>query len=85
MDRHGINNVLSGGNWVTEGILPTSWVYDQNDDKNIRDIHKRFGTVPLKQLKFLGMLRKTWRLKMGGIKIYRNIGKADNGIYSGNY
>jgi len=77
MDRYGINNILSGSNWVSEGILPKAWVYDQNDAKNIKAIHKRFGTIPIKRLKFLGVLRRTWRLTMGGKRILKLLNHID--------
>ncbi len=77
MDRHGINNILSGSNWVSEGILPKAWVYDKNDAKNIKAIHKRFGTIPIKRLKFLGVLKRTWRLTMGGKKHFKLLNHID--------
>jgi len=39
-----IKYVLSGQNIVTEGILPTSWGYDNRDLVNIRDIYKKHGS-----------------------------------------
>ena len=77
MDKHGIKRILSGGNWVTEGIMPAAWVYTQHDDKNIRAIHRKFGTIPLKKTKFLGILTKTWRLTFGGIKSFRLLNHVD--------
>jgi len=77
MDKHGIKTILSGGNWVTEGILPDAWVYNQHDDKNIKSIHKKYGTIPLKNSKFMGILTKTWRLTRGGIKSYRILNNID--------
>jgi len=40
----GIKYVLSGQNLVTEGILPTSWGYDNRDLINILDIYKKHGS-----------------------------------------
>jgi N-acetyl sugar amidotransferase len=77
MDKYGIKTILSGGNWATEGIMPAAWVYTQHDDKNIRSIHKKYGTLPLKNTKFLGILTKTWRLTRGGIKSYRLLNHID--------
>ncbi|MHA2321919.1 MAG: N-acetyl sugar amidotransferase [Candidatus Thorarchaeota archaeon] len=77
MDKHGIKTILSGGNWVTEGILPSAWVYTQHDDTNIKSIHKKYGTIPLKNSKFMGILTKTWRLTRGGIKSYRLLNHVD--------
>jgi len=39
---------LTGSNFVSESILPASWGYNAMDVRHLLDIHKRFGTVPLK-------------------------------------
>jgi N-acetyl sugar amidotransferase len=44
----GIRYILGGGNIATEGIMPTSWMYDAKDLRHLRAIHRRFGSVPLK-------------------------------------
>ncbi len=55
--KHKIKYVLTGANNATECIRPPiEWVY-QNDLKMIRDIHKKFGTKPLKKLPMCGMLK----------------------------
>ena len=46
--KYGIEYHLSGANFATEGILPTSWVYNKLDFKNIRSINKIFGNKKLK-------------------------------------
>jgi hypothetical protein len=40
--------VLSGTNIVTEAILPSSWIFNKNDFRNLVDIHRKFGEVPLR-------------------------------------
>jgi N-acetyl sugar amidotransferase len=55
--KNKIKYVLTGANNATECIRPPiEWVY-QNDLKMIRDIHKKFGTRPLKNLPMCGMLK----------------------------
>jgi hypothetical protein len=44
----GINNIISGSNWATEGVGVRAWAYPPADTKNIRAIHERFGSLPLK-------------------------------------
>jgi len=44
----GIGYIISGGNIVTEAIMPESWGYDPKDLKFIKGIHKRFGKIKLK-------------------------------------
>jgi N-acetyl sugar amidotransferase len=45
---HKIKYFLAGHNHATEGILPESWFYRSADLRNLKDIHKRFGKIPLK-------------------------------------
>ena len=54
--KHGIPTILAGTNVRTESILPTAWVHDKRDGKNVKAIHKRFGTVKLKHYPFLSPL-----------------------------
>lgn len=77
MDQHGINNILSGSNWVTEGILPKAWGYDRGDARNIKAIHKRFGTIPIRRLEFLGVMKKTWQLTIGGKRNFKLLNHID--------
>ena len=54
---HGIKYVLIGGNNSTECVRePNEWVYN-NDLKMIKDIHKKFGTIPLKTLPLCSMFK----------------------------
>jgi N-acetyl sugar amidotransferase len=42
--------VLGGGNVVTESIMPISWGYYNQDLRNLRAIHRRFGAAPLRTM-----------------------------------
>lgn len=53
--ENGIQFILSGNNVVTEAILPRAWYYPKFDMANLRDIHRQFGTVPLRKLPALGL------------------------------
>lgn len=46
-----IKYVLAGMNIVTEQVLPSYWIYSKGDEVNIKDIQKKFGTRPMKELK----------------------------------
>ncbi len=46
--KYGIKDILNGGNMQTESILPNAWGYDASDSISLKDIHKRFGTVKLR-------------------------------------
>jgi N-acetyl sugar amidotransferase len=43
-----IKYVLNGNNYPTEAIMPSSWIYTKSDAVNLLNIHKQFGTRPLK-------------------------------------
>jgi N-acetyl sugar amidotransferase len=45
---YNIPYILSGTNIVTEFIMPKSWLYSKMDYANLTDIHRKFGSVPLK-------------------------------------
>lgn len=45
--KYNIKYVLSGTNFRTENGLPPSWIWSKMDWRNIRDIHRRFGEVPI--------------------------------------
>lgn len=48
-----IKYILSGTNVQTENTLPKSWIHPKYDHVNIKSIHKKFGTVPLKTFPFM--------------------------------
>ena len=46
--KHGIKYILTGGNYSTECVRnPLEWMYYQSDSIQLRDIHKKFGTIKL--------------------------------------
>ncbi len=58
--KHKINYSLSGFNIVTEGILPKTWVFNKLDAVNIKSIHKKYGSVPLKTFPFFDAFKKRY-------------------------
>ncbi|MFA7273174.1 MAG: N-acetyl sugar amidotransferase [Crocinitomicaceae bacterium] len=46
--KNNIKTIISGGNFATEGILPTSWFYDPKDSKLLYGIQHQFGSKKLK-------------------------------------
>ncbi|HRF25100.1 MAG TPA: N-acetyl sugar amidotransferase, partial [Chitinophagaceae bacterium] len=46
--KHGIRYSLTGNNHVTEFTMPSAWTFNKNDHVNLLDIHKQFGSVPIK-------------------------------------
>lgn len=49
--KYGIKYFISGGNFSSECILPSTWGFNAMDGKNLKDIHKKYGKLPLKQVK----------------------------------
>lgn len=56
--KYGIKYILSGSNYVSESILPTAWGYDSADDKHLKAIQKRFGTVKLKTYPVMSLKKR---------------------------
>lgn len=67
--KYNIKYIISGGNFVTEGILPKSWHYDAKDMKYLKSIHKIFGTKKLETFPTFGFLKEMYYKFFNGIKI----------------
>ena len=66
--EHNIKYILSGANIVTEIILPSSWIWNKADQVNIKAIHKKFGTIPLRTFPFFSGRLKHYYTKVKGIE-----------------
>lgn len=57
-EEHKVRHILTGANYSTECIRnPIEWMYYQSDSIQLRDIHRRFGTVELKSFPMTSILR----------------------------
>lgn len=45
-ENHGIKHIVEGHSFRTEGVSPMGWLY--MDGGYIKDVHKKFGTMPMK-------------------------------------
>lgn len=54
--RRRIRTVLSGGNIATESVFPSSWHNSNMDARTLLDVHRRYGSVPLKTYPTIGFL-----------------------------
>ena len=46
--ENNIKHILTGGNFSTECVRnPIEWMYYQFDSVQLKDIHSKFGTIPL--------------------------------------
>jgi N-acetyl sugar amidotransferase len=72
-EKHKVKYILTGANYSTECIRnPIEWMYYQSDSIQLRDIHKKFGTRPLKSFPTTSILRhKIYLPYIKGIKVIR--------------
>lgn len=72
-DKHKIKYILNGGNFSTECVRnPKNWLYYGTDMSQIRDIRKKFGTIPLKTYPFSGVLRHKFYLRyVRGVQVVK--------------
>ena len=66
--ENNIKYILSGYNIVTEATLPAYWVFNKADDVNIKDIHKKYGSAPLKTYPFFGMKERKYYGAVKGVE-----------------
>jgi N-acetyl sugar amidotransferase len=71
--QHKVKYILTGANLSTECIRnPIEWMYYQSDSCQLLDIHRRFGSVPLKTFPVTSILwHKVWLPYFKGIKVVR--------------
>ena len=71
--KYNVKYILTGGNYSTECVRnPVEWMYFQSDTRQLRDIHRRFGTIPLKTFPLTHILwHKVYLPYFKGIKLVR--------------
>jgi N-acetyl sugar amidotransferase len=67
-NKHKIRYILSGTNAATEGIMPVAWQHFKFDLLNLKAIHKRFGTVPIRRYPTLSVWEMAWNHYVRGAK-----------------
>lgn len=63
-----IRYILNGTNVHTENTLPKSWIHPKADHINIKSIHKKYGTLPLKTFPFMDAKVKRYYQQMLGVQ-----------------
>jgi len=67
-----IKHVISGGNIATESVFPKSWHHEAMDAINLRAIHKKHGTIPLKNYKTINIFQYyLYYPYIYGMKVFR--------------
>jgi N-acetyl sugar amidotransferase len=71
--KHGFKYILNGGNYSTECVNePSEWHYFASDLKQLKDIHRRFGTRPLGQFPLSDIFTyRIWYRYVKGLKVVR--------------
>jgi N-acetyl sugar amidotransferase len=77
--RHGIKYIITGSNFATEAVMPTSWLADNSDRRLLRAIQSKFGTHRLKTFPQLGLLRLGWYVFVKGIRPISILNYVDYG------
>ena len=55
--KYKVRYILTGANYSTECIRnPKEWMYFQSDSRQLKDIHRKFGTIPLKDFPLTNIL-----------------------------
>jgi N-acetyl sugar amidotransferase len=72
-NKHGIKYILNGGNYSTECVRnPKEWLYYGTDMAQLRDIHRRFGTVELRTYPFSSILFHKFYLRyIRGVQVIK--------------
>lgn len=72
-NKHGIKYILNGGNYSTECVRnPKEWLYYGTDMAQIKDICRRFGTVPMLSYPFSSILfHKVYLRYIRGVQVVK--------------
>ena len=67
--KYGVKNIISGGNFATEGILPKNWHYNAKDLTYFKHIHKTFGKGKISSFPTFGFRSEMYYKFVKGIKM----------------
>jgi N-acetyl sugar amidotransferase len=65
--EHRIRHILSGTNVATESVMPRTWQHFKFDLMNLKAIHRRFGTKPIRNFPTISVWRMAWEKYVSGI------------------
>jgi N-acetyl sugar amidotransferase len=72
-DKYDVKYILNGGNFSTECVRnPMEWLYYGTDMVQLKDIHRKFGTIPFRRYPLSSILRHKFYLRyIKGIKVVK--------------
>jgi N-acetyl sugar amidotransferase len=78
-EKYNVKYILTGANLSTECVRnPVEWMYYQSDSIQLRDIHRKFGTRPLKRYPVTSILwHKIWLPYVKKINVMRPLNNVD--------
>lgn len=79
-NENGIKHLLKGNNFVSEGIMPPSWSHNKMDLMNIKEIHRRYGKIPLKNYSTMDYFKFLYYTFARGIKTVRVLNYLDYNV-----
>jgi N-acetyl sugar amidotransferase len=65
---NGIKYHLKGGNYIAEHIMPKSWYFQKMDLLNLKSIHNKYGSIPLRKFPTMGYSKWFYYVFINGIK-----------------
>ena len=68
--REGVQYIINGRNFSTEGILPWSWTYSALDWKYIRRINRRFGSTRLRKYPHISLPSLFYTVFVKRVKLF---------------
>ncbi len=74
----GIRTIISGMNFSTESIDVPDWAYGHSDWRYIKDVHERFGTIPIPSYPHFGL---TYLVYVNAIRRLRTLSLLNYGDY----
>jgi hypothetical protein len=78
--QYKVKYILTGGNLSTECVRnPVEWMYYQSDARQIKDIHRQFGTSPLVNYPLTSIIRH--KIYLPYIKRIKSVRPLDYGPY----
>lgn len=71
--KNDVKYILTGANYSTECVRePLEWHYHASDLRQLKDIHRRFGTRPLKKFPLAGIFKfKIWYRFAKGVRVVK--------------
>ncbi|MCG2766201.1 MAG: N-acetyl sugar amidotransferase [Desulfarculaceae bacterium] len=75
--QEGVRYIIHGGNVASEGIMPSSWMHYNQDLRLLKGIHRRYGSVRLKNFPKMSLLRWGYHLVIKGVKYFPILNYVD--------